>query len=255
MAVDAGFDGIETGIPPDAGKSEQLAETLGKHGLEYILQCNAFSTNFDDYLIAYRKELEHAARLKPILINCHTGKDHFYYDKNEKLIAAAEAISQLTGVPIVHETHRGRFPFAAHVTQEYLERLPALQLALDISHWCVVHESLLEDQSEAVSQALHRASHIHARVGHTQGPQVNDPRAPEWQASLLQHLIWWDAVVAHRRAQQLPITITTEFGPPNYLPTLPYTQQPLANQWELNTYMLDLLGARYNKKQNKTGRL
>lgn len=234
MAVDAGFDGIETGIPADDKIAAELIETLRKYGLAYIFQCNLSGENFDEYLIAYRRELERAAELKPVLINSHTGKDHFCRAKNEMMVVAAESISQSTGVRIMHETHRGRFTFAAHVTREYLDRLPMLQLALDISHWCVVHETLLEDQPEAVSLAIQRTGHIHARIGHTQGPQVNDPRAPEWQHNLQQHLIWWDAVVANRRNQQKPITITTEFGPPNYLPTLPYTQQPLANQWQIN---------------------
>jgi hypothetical protein len=45
-----------------------------------------------------------------------------------------------------------------------------------------------------------------------------------------------------------PITILTEFGPPMYLPVVPYTQQPLANQWEINVYMLNYLRNRYQKK-------
>ena len=40
-------------------------------------------------------------------------------------------------------------------------------------------------------------------------------------------------------------TILTEFGPPTYMPTLPYTQQPLADQWAINVYMKDLWRKRY----------
>jgi len=29
------------------------------------------------------------------------------------------------------------------------------------------------------------------------------------------------------------------------MPTLPYTQQPLANQWEINVHMMKLLRKRY----------
>jgi hypothetical protein len=42
------------------------------------------------------------------------------------------------------------------------------------------------------------------------------------------------------------LTILTEFGPPNYLPALPYTRQPVANQWEINAYMRELLRKRYS---------
>jgi hypothetical protein len=41
------------------------------------------------------------------------------------------------------------------------------------------------------------------------------------------------------------LTITTEFGPPNYMPVMPYTQEPLANQFEVNKYMMNLLKQRY----------
>lgn len=243
--VEKGFDGIETGIPSEDSELERVMETLHKYDLLCILQSNVNCNRFDDFLSAYKSELERAARMEPTLINCHTGKDYFAFRDNMQLIKEAELISQSTGVSIVHETHRGRFPYAAHVTNEYLEQLPSLELTLDISHWCVVHESLLEELSDSVNAALHRTSHIHARVGHTQGPQVSDPRAPEWEAQLVQHLTWWDTVIEYRLRKKLPITITTEFGPPNYLPTLPYTQQHLASQWELNNYMLDLLRARY----------
>ena len=37
----------------------------------------------------------------------------------------------------------------------------------------------------------------------------------------------------------------TEFGPPHYLPALPYTQQPVADQWAINVHMMQLLRKRY----------
>jgi len=39
----------------------------------------------------------------------------------------------------------------------------------------------------------------------------------------------------------------TEFGPIDYLPSLPYTRQPVANQWDINIFMLQLLRKRYSK--------
>ena len=55
-----------------------------------------------------------------------------------------------------------------------------------------------------------------------------------------QHFAWWDEVVQNKiKAGAKYLTILTEFGPPNYLPALPYTCQPVANQWEINVYMKD----------------
>ncbi|MGK6350333.1 sugar phosphate isomerase/epimerase family protein [Parapedobacter sp. DT-150] len=244
--ADAGYDGVETWMPTDSATLQELRTALDKYDLSCIFLCSGSGKDFNTYLNTYKRNLERAAALEPVLINSHTGKDHFSRPQNEALVAAADSISRATDIPIAHETHRGRFSFAAHVTREYLERLPYLQLTLDISHWCNVHESMLDDQPEAVALALQRTAHIHARIGHPQGPQVNDPRAPEWADIVQRHLTWWDTVVANHRAARKPLTITMEFGPPNYLPTLPYTRQPVADQWQINEYMLNLLKTRYS---------
>lgn len=242
---DAGFDGIETWAPTDQAAQEEMLNAFKKYNLAYIFLCTGSGADFDTFFASYKKRLEQAVALHPVLINSHTGKDHFDTMQNEALINLADSISRAHQVPVTHETHRGRFSFAAHITQQYLERLPHLRLALDISHWCNVHESMLDDQPEAVSLALQRTDHIHARVGHPEGPQVNDPRAPEWETVVQRHLEWWDAIVAAHREQGKPLTFTMEFGPPDYLPTLPYTRQPVADQWDMNTYMFTLLKTRY----------
>lgn len=106
---------------------------------------------------------------------------------------------------------------------------------------------MLDDQPETVALALDRTEHIHARIGHQEGPQVNDPRAPEWKLAFETHLAWWDKVVELKVKEGKPITLLTEFGPPTYMPTLPYTMQPIANQWDINIYMMDFLRKRWTK--------
>ncbi|HVX24758.1 MAG TPA: hypothetical protein VHB70_00345, partial [Parafilimonas sp.] len=75
--------------------------------------------------------------------------------------------------------------------------------------------------------------------------QVNDPRAPEWKPAVDAHFAWWDKVIAMKKEKGDVQTILTEFGPPNYMPTVPYTQEPLADQWAINVYMKDVLRKRY----------
>jgi len=244
--ADAGFDGVETWVPSDSTAVHEMLEALRKHNLAYIFLCSGSSSNFDTCMASYKLGLERAAALSPVRINSHTGKDHFSFEQNQALIQVADSICGAYQIPITHETHRGRFAFAAHITQDYLKRLPSLRLTLDISHWCAVHESMLHDQPEAVSLALQRTDHIHARIGHPQGPQVNDPRAPEWQEIVQRHLEWWDVIVAAHAEQNKPLTITMEFGPPDYLPALPYTRQPVASQWDINKHTLNLLKNRYS---------
>ena len=243
----AGFDGVETWMPAADAEKDAMFAALEKHDLELILLSSGNGDTFEAYLANYVSNLEQAVSHHPVLVNCHTGKDYFTAEQNQALIDAATAVSKESGVEVVHETHRGRFSFAAHITKSYLEMIPELSLALDISHWCNVHESMLTDQPEAVSLALERTRHIHARIGHPEGPQVSDPRAPEWADAVGQHIKWWDRVIDHqRKLGNRSITITTEFGPPAYMPVLPFTRQPVADQWTVNKYMFELLKARYS---------
>ncbi|MFP5041944.1 hypothetical protein [Parasediminibacterium sp. JCM 36343] len=99
------------------------------------------------------------------------------------------------GYTTLHETHRGKVSFAAHVTKTYLDKYPSLQLCLDASHWYCVAETMLDDQLEAVEKAILHASHLHSRVGFTEGPKVMDPRAPEWQSIVQTHLGWWTSLI------------------------------------------------------------
>ncbi|MEL6925600.1 MAG: sugar phosphate isomerase/epimerase, partial [Bacteroidota bacterium] len=164
---------------------------------------------------------------------------------NRQFVELTATTTKDTGIPIYHETHRGRILYAAPVAYEYLLANPDLRLTLDISHWCVVHESLLADQRKAVQLALSRTDHIHSRVGFQEGPQVPDPRAPEWQEVVAVHFAWWDEIVQQKAASGETLTMTCEFGPPGYMWSLPYTRQPVANLWEVNAHMMRLWRERY----------
>lgn len=243
---EAGYDGLETWLPNKEAEQQEMLSALKKHGLSLGLLSGGGGGLFDQYYESFIENVQRAADFTPDYINCHTGKEYYTFEENSRLIAAAEEISRKHDIPIYHETHRGRFSFAAHVTSDYLKAIPYLNLTLDISHWCNVHESMLADQKETVALALSRTSHIHARVGHPQGPQVSDPSVPEWKSILDQHLAWWDEIIRIQKAKgETQMTITPEFGPPGYMPTLPYTEQPVANQWAANLYMMKLLKAKY----------
>ena len=244
---EAGYDGIETpvssfGVPE---RSELLAATR-KYSLEIVGQYyQSFEKDFDEHASNFRKHLHALAKLNPVFINSQTGKDFFDREKNSRLFEVAAEFSKETGIEVIHETHRGKALFAANISREFLERNRDLKLTLDISHWCNVHESFLQNQTDDVDLALSRTVHIHSRVGHPEGPQVNDPRAPEWKHAVDIHMAWWDKVFDRHKKTGSPLTVTTEFGPAGYLPVLPYTQQPVADQWDINVYMLRMLKERY----------
>jgi hypothetical protein len=125
-----------------------------------------------------------------------------------------------------------------------MEAIPELRVTFDVSHWCNVHESLLEDQQETVNMTRNGwITFTHELV--MRKVQVNEPRAPEMDHAVKEHIAWLNKVVELKKQKGDTLTVLTEFGPPDYMPTLPYTRQPLADQWAVNVYMMQLLRSRY----------
>ena len=243
-----GYDGIEFWWPMEKKDQDELFACLKNHELEVGFLCAGSDSHYPKHFDQFKQMVDGAATeatQRPLYINCHSGKDYFSYEQGKSFIDHTTALSKSTGIKICHETHRSRLLFAAPVARHYMETIPELRITFDVSHWCNVHESLLEDQTETVDMALQRVDHIHARIGHAEGPQVNDPRAPEWEHAVKAHLAWWDKVVALKKQKGDVLTILTEFGPPDYMPTIPYTRQPLADQWAVNVYMMQLIRSRY----------
>ncbi len=243
-----GYDGIEVWWPMEKKDQDELFASLKKYGLEIGFLCGGSESNYQQHFDHFKRMIDAAATntvQKPLYINCHSGRDYFSYDENKAFIDHTTQLSKQTGILICHETHRSRMLFAAPVAKQFIQKNPELKITFDVSHWCNVSESLLQDQPENISLALDRVEHIHARIGHPEGPQVNDPRAPEWEAAVKAHFAWWDKVVARKKENGQRLTILTEFGPPDYMPTTPYTRQPLADQWAINVYMMHLLRKRY----------
>ncbi|HWJ91401.1 MAG TPA: hypothetical protein VNR87_09840 [Flavisolibacter sp.] len=244
-----GYDGIEIWWPMEKKAQDELFSALKKYNLQVGFLCGAYHKDVSEHFASF-KDMVYAAASNtvqtPLYINCHSGRDFFPADKNQLFFDYTAHLSKQTGILICHETHRSRILFAPVIARNYLEKNPDLKITFDVSHWCTVSESLLADQQETVDLALERTEHIHARIGHAEGPQVNDPRAPEWAAAVTAHFSWWDKVVERKRREGGRITFLSEFGPPDYMPTLPYTRQPLADQWAINVYMMQILRKRYS---------
>ncbi|GHM98689.1 hypothetical protein WSM22_01790 [Cytophagales bacterium WSM2-2] len=242
----AGYDGAEVWWIADEKSRNNLLESLTKHGLKAAVLWGSGESDFQKHEVDFQKTFKSILDIKPLYINCHSGRDFFSAEQNQKIIDYSYATSASSGVPVYHETHRGRALYATTSTRGFIEKSSQLKITLDISHWCNVHESMLGDQPEAVNLALSRTEHIHARIGHPEGPQVNDPRAPEWKEIVQTHFNWWDKVVERKKKEGGRMTFLTEFGPPHYMPALPYTVQPLASQWDVNVYMMRMIRERYS---------
>lgn len=248
-----GFAGVEVFPLDDMRKNEDMVAALNDAGLSYILLHAEIEESLD--FNRYLRAMEHNLYMllsyqdpvtKPRFIVSQTGREYYSVSQMEACFALCDRIMQESGIPIIQETHRNKWSYAAHVVNDYLKAFPKLELALDISHWVCVSESYLEDQDEAVARAIQHTKHIHARVGHIQGPQVTDPRALENQEALFHHLAWWDRWIKHLVQKGTDrATITPEFGPYPYMSYLPNTEQPIADQYALNCWMKQLLQERY----------
>jgi hypothetical protein len=80
--------------------------------------------------------------------------------------------------------------------------------------------------------------HTQCRVGYDHGPQVSDPRAPEWIHYMEGFERWWDKIWQSQQARGFKYTtMLAEHGPPTYQMCVPGTQEPLANIWDVNHWV------------------
>ncbi len=243
----AGYDGLDTWLPENAVLKKQLFDYLQKHEMYLVThQHEASGNTFKEFKSSFLKNLSICAEPRPILINSHTGRDYFSLEQNLELINIAQEFSEKSGITVAHETHRGRVGYSPQMTEQILIANKNFSITADFSHWVCVTESFLENFSEILSEAIERTRHVHARVGYEQGPQVPDPRAPEWKYAVDYFLAWWDKIVdVNADRNRAILAFTTEFGPPPYLHTIPFTNKPVADQFEINCYIKDTLNTRY----------
>lgn len=244
---EAGYHGAEMALDPKKDDITAIREVFDSYGLKMIAQHPfAMGNSAEEFRKDYITKLGQIVKIRPDKINCHTGKDYFSVNDNLKIIEAAEVISAKNKIEIIHEIHRGRFSFSSALISEYISRFPDIKLTADFSHWCVVSESLLEDQEDTIKTIVPHCFHIHARVGNGESPQVTHPAAPENQYALKRHTQWWKLIYdQHKKRNQKEFTVTCEFGPVPYLPTLPFTNIPVASQWEINLFMKDYLTKKF----------
>jgi len=239
--LDSGlFDGIEGPPPASDGEARELAHW----GQPYIAEiCSggsyapASSVSVEAHLSDVRAQLDRALRAGALFCTCLVGSDSWPLGVATDFLGRLLELGVSAGAELSVETHRSRPTFHPWVTAELLRALPALRLTCDFSHWCVVCERLPDDES-VLGLVIERARHIHARVGYAQGPQVPDPRAPEYETELLAHEGWWRRIalsVAARGTE--PVTLTPEFGPDGYLHQAPFTRLPVADLASLNRWM------------------
>ena len=239
---EANYDGVEAGIPaPDqAGLFTRLRKELA---LGYVA---AVFTSGPDHLDSFRRQLEQAARFEPDLVSSQSAEDSMSFAQQRAFFEGALEAECESGLIVAHETHRQRAMFTPWSTAALCREFPELKLTADYSHWVCVCERFLDDQEAQLRIANCRVIHIHGRIGFPEGPQVNDPRTPENRDALLRHEEWWTQIVKERQqAGAKTFTFNPEFGPPAYMHTLPFTEQPVADLWDVCFWMAERFRARF----------
>ena len=205
-----------------------------RNELDYIAQIYTAGGDVAAHVDSFRDQLVRAATFHPVHVNCHGGRDAWSPAEGQQFYAAALAIEKEAQVAVAHETHRGRITYNPWSTRDLLLRFPDLKLSCDLSHWVCVCERLLTPEGDIIAGWPRHALHLHARVGYENGPQVPDPRMPEFAPHLAAHEAWWDEVWDSQAARGMAVsTLTPEFGPPSYQHTLPPDGTPIGNLAEI----------------------
>lgn len=244
MAREAGFTGIEGPVPADAANF--LDQLDGFPWIAEVTTCTPTGEylplphlGVDAHLGSLEEGIVRSLPGGPLFITTMAGSDAWCLDDCLRFHEGVLRLQDRHGVVVSVETHRGRPTFNPWRTAEILAAFPELRLTCDFSHWCVVTERLVLDQEPALLGRITRhAHHIHGRVGYAQGPQVPDPRAPEYAAELAAHERWWDVLLhAMRERGMEAATLTPESGPDGYLQCRPFTREPVADLWEINRWL------------------
>ena len=146
-----GYDGIELWWPMEKPGQDELFTALKKHQLDVGFLCAGFDAAYPKHFSQFTEMIDAAATQniqRPLYINCHSGRDYFSYGSEQNIYRSYDETLGKTGMIICHETHRSRMLFAAPVGRLYIDKVPGLRMTFDVSHWCNVSESLLQDQPE-----------------------------------------------------------------------------------------------------------
>eukprot|EP00747_Dinoflagellata_sp_TGD_P210097 gnl/TRDRNA2_/TRDRNA2_83423_c0_seq1.p1 gnl/TRDRNA2_/TRDRNA2_83423_c0~~gnl/TRDRNA2_/TRDRNA2_83423_c0_seq1.p1 ORF type:complete len:373 (+),score=49.41 gnl/TRDRNA2_/TRDRNA2_83423_c0_seq1:42-1121(+) len=184
----------------------------------------------------FKEQVEAAAAYDPAYVNSHSIKDYFTVSMAESFFSKALAFDPT----VMHEGHRKRYLHSPWVARELVPKFPELRLVADLSHWINVAETDTKDidLTKVIEDVAPQVYHTHCRVGYDHGPQVPDPRAPEWIPYMEGHERWWDAIWAAQQARgDTATTMIAEHGPPNYQQTLPHSREPVASIWDVNHWV------------------
>ncbi len=260
LAKIAGFAGIEAPVPENEAERQAFIAVLRKEDMDFIAEISTCTPagvyvpdpgrSVEDHLRSLEAGINRSLAASPRFINTMAGSDAWRFNEARRFFAGVMDLEQKHGIAISCETHRGRSTYSPWLSRDLMVAMPDLKITCDFSHWCVVAERLvLDHEPDILALSARHAFHLHARVGYPQGPQVPDPRAPEYAEALAAHERWWEILWESMAERGIAdCTLTPEFGPDGYLHCEPFSQKPVADLWEINTWIAERQRERFNSK-------
>ncbi|BCS27086.1 uncharacterized protein APUU_60134A [Aspergillus puulaauensis] len=178
----------------------------------------------DEHLNFYRGQLRLARVLRPTVITAQSGSDYWTLEEAVYFYRMSLQIDKEEGFQgkVGHETHRKRGLFNPRIASLVLKHVPELKVTVDVSHWVVVCERLLnqEEDQNSLGILIAHVHHIHARIGTTQASQCPEPLNTAFAAEReFFEGFWIDIVKAKQREDpRCRITWVPEYGPFPYHP-------------------------------------
>lgn len=237
VQIKESFDGVEiaTGFFDETYKKDFL-KILSNLNLQIITQIhtNGYPIKSNDpkvHLDDLKAKIDQALSWNPVLINSHSGTDYWPLEKNiDFFLEANEASEYLLSnskIELCHETHRQRVLFSPFRSLEILRKVPNIKLTLDLSHWLVVSERLLNEETDFYWKELEQylvknTGLIHARVSTTNNIQVIDPVFfTEFESYF--YSVWKKVV---ENSPREVVYVDYEYGPEPYLFVDPEKNKP-----------------------------
>jgi len=212
--------------------------------------------DISQHLASLKEGMDAARGMGAALANVHSGHDSWGVEEGRKYMLEAANIEAASGILLSHETHRKRLmwnPWNFRDLMLALEGEP-VKITADISHWVVCCERIFDaeydpDWPEILGLVARHAALVHARVGYCEGPQVPDPRAPEYAGELEAHEGWWDEILESMLERGVAPALEPEHGPPPYQQCTPSSwdglPMPLADLYDVNSFVGERQAARY----------
>jgi len=215
------FAGVEACLIYLPQESRDYLKTASVSGsLKLILLLQTSGDGVDEHLKSLDNQITEALTYQPEKINIHGGLDRWTMEESKRYFSGfleLEKKYSAFGVPLLHETHRGRILYAPWIALKILQEFPNLLLTADLSHWVVVSERHLTQEFQDVLDIVKRNTrHIHARPAspqsiQLQGAQLQDTKYYE---DIEMFKNYWTQIIQTQSDMGYgPPSIDPEFGP------------------------------------------